>query len=195
MLALVPSTLGVLLSLGVNYVPFVETTEVAHPSSRWSTRSRCGVRGMNHSTQLVGCSVKVGSTSCHTQGHHAGRRSEHHVLLVYPEITDTHFSCLVLWCVGLLVRFLMSFLMVGALAVFQMVSALVQGLHPLGQWGKDVDVICMVVLLALSALLPLACGSWRASYAHPYIHTRESSADDEDDGSRPAGGGSSRRVR
>lgn len=41
MLALVPSGLGVLLSLGLNYVPFVETSEVTHPASRWSTRSRC----------------------------------------------------------------------------------------------------------------------------------------------------------
>lgn len=42
MLALVPSSLGLLLSLGLNYVPFVETSEVAHPNSRWSTRSRWG---------------------------------------------------------------------------------------------------------------------------------------------------------
>jgi hypothetical protein len=41
MLALVPSSLGLLLSLGMNYVPFVETSEVAHPNSRWSARSRC----------------------------------------------------------------------------------------------------------------------------------------------------------
>lgn len=89
----------------------------------------------------------------------------------------------------------MSFLMVGALAVFQMVSALVQGLHPLGDLGKAVDVVGMIVLLALSALLPLACGSWRASYAHPYIHTRESSADDDENAGRPAGASSGRRVR
>jgi hypothetical protein len=42
MLALVPSSIGLLLSLGMNYVPFVETSEVAHPNSRWSARSRCG---------------------------------------------------------------------------------------------------------------------------------------------------------
>lgn len=93
----------------------------------------------------------------------------------------------------------MSFLMVGALAVFQMASAVVQGVYPLGQLGKTVDVVGMVVLLALSALLPLSCGSWRASYAHPYIHTRESSADDEDsnNSSRPGSDGSprARRVR
>jgi hypothetical protein len=41
MLALVPSSLGLLLSLGLNYVPFVEASEMAHPSSRWSARSRC----------------------------------------------------------------------------------------------------------------------------------------------------------
>jgi len=40
LLALVPSSLGVLLSLGLNYVPFVETSEVAAPTSRWSARSR-----------------------------------------------------------------------------------------------------------------------------------------------------------
>jgi hypothetical protein len=40
MLALVPSSLGLLFSLGLNYVPFVETSEAAHPNSRWSARSR-----------------------------------------------------------------------------------------------------------------------------------------------------------
>lgn len=40
MLALVPSSLGLLFSLGLNYVPFVETSEAAHPTSRWSARSR-----------------------------------------------------------------------------------------------------------------------------------------------------------
>lgn len=40
MLALVPSTLGLLLSLGLNYVPFVESSEVVHPNSRWSARRR-----------------------------------------------------------------------------------------------------------------------------------------------------------
>lgn len=40
LLALVPSSLGVLLSFGINYVPFVEASETAHPSSRLSARSR-----------------------------------------------------------------------------------------------------------------------------------------------------------
>lgn len=70
--------------------------------------------------------------------------------------------------------------MVGALALFQMGSAVVQGVYQLGQLGKDIDVIGMLVLLVASALLPLSCGSWRATYAHPYIHTRESVADDDD---------------
>jgi hypothetical protein len=74
----------------------------------------------------------------------------------------------------------MAFLMVGALAVFQMASAVVQGTHPMGELGKVVDVVGMLVLLVLAALLPLSCGSWRAAYGHPYIHTRESIADDED---------------
>lgn len=83
-----------------------------------------------------------------------------------------------------------AFLMVGALAVFQMGSAVMQGMYHLGQLGKDLDVAGMLVLLALAALLPLSCGSWRASYAHPYIHTRESVADDDSDagGSRHADG-------
>lgn len=89
--------------------------------------------------------------------------------------------------VSALRRFLTAFLMVGVLAVFQMGSAIVQGVYRLGQLGKNVDVAGMLVLLALAALLPLSCGSWRASYAHPYIHTRESVADDDSDG------GSSRR--
>lgn len=46
MLALVPSSLGLLLSLGMNYVPFVETSEVAHPNPRWSARSRCAVSAL-----------------------------------------------------------------------------------------------------------------------------------------------------
>lgn len=81
--------------------------------------------------------------------------------------------------------------MVGALALFQMGSAVVQGVYHPGQLGKDIDVVGMLVLLVASALLPLSCGSWRASYAHPYIHTRESVADDDDEGSE---GGGSRRA-
>jgi hypothetical protein len=77
--------------------------------------------------------------------------------------------------------------MVGALAVFQMGSAVVQGVYHMGQLGKNIDVVGMLVLLMLAALLPISCGSWRASYAHAYIHTRESEEDDDE------GGDSSRR--
>jgi hypothetical protein len=77
----------------------------------------------------------------------------------------------------------MAFLMVGALAVFQMGSAVVQGVYHMGQVGKNIDVVGMLVLLMLAALLPISCGSWRASYAHPYIHTRESEDDDDGDDS------------
>jgi hypothetical protein len=87
----------------------------------------------------------------------------------------------------LLCRFLTAFLMVGALAVFQMGSAVMQGVYHLGQLGKNLDVAGMLVLLALAALLPLSCGSWRASYAHPYIHTRESFADDDSDAGSSSG--------
>jgi hypothetical protein len=78
-------------------------------------------------------------------------------------------------------RFMASFVGVGALAVYQMATAVVQGTHPFSQAGRTAAVVVMGGLLALAALLPVPCGSWRASYAHHYIHTRESALDDEDD--------------
>jgi hypothetical protein len=80
-------------------------------------------------------------------------------------------------------RFLLSFLGVGGLALYQMASAVVQAVHPFGEAGKAAIVGGMVALLALSTLLPVAAGGWcwRAVYAHPYIHTRESVCDDENE--------------
>lgn len=79
-------------------------------------------------------------------------------------------------------RFRTSFLMVGALALWQMGSAIVQAAYPLGSAGRSAVVLLMGALLGAAVLLPLpsVCGPWRAVYAHPYIHTRESLADDED---------------
>jgi hypothetical protein len=85
--------------------------------------------------------------------------------------------------------------MVGALALFQMGSAVVQGVYHLGQLGKNIDVVGMLVLLVASALLPISCGNWRATYAHPYIHTRESLADDDGEGSGRRGDDRSPRGR
>ncbi|KAF6251968.1 Nodulin-like-domain-containing protein [Scenedesmus sp. NREL 46B-D3] len=129
MLALLPTVLAALLSLGLNYVPYVEDSEACQHQQRL------------HQQQHAASSSSRWAT---TQG-----------------------------------RFLLSFLMVGVLALYQMASAVLVGQHHLSSDGKVAMVAGMLVLLALAAGLPLRCGSWRAEYGHPYIGTQESSADDE----------------
>eukprot|EP00879_Flechtneria_rotunda_P016105 GHRR01016846.1.p1 GENE.GHRR01016846.1~~GHRR01016846.1.p1 ORF type:complete len:649 (+),score=200.09 GHRR01016846.1:867-2813(+) len=115
MLAFVPPALGIIMSLGLNYVPYVETSEGLQGSKWFSTEG----------------------------------------------------------------RFLTSFLLVAALALYQMVSAVLIGQQELSPTSKQVMVAGMAGLLALAAGLPVHCSGWRAAYLHDYIHTRESAPDDE----------------
>lgn len=98
MLALVPSSVGLLLSLGMNYVPFVETSEVAHPNSRWSARSRCGCSSMQHGAadsltnlRFPGseCSSFVQQVVCHCHQGPVSTKSSGHLLS-----PDMHVSSL-----------------------------------------------------------------------------------------------------
>eukprot|EP00878_Enallax_costatus_P026131 GHUV01028014.1.p2 GENE.GHUV01028014.1~~GHUV01028014.1.p2 ORF type:complete len:147 (+),score=35.57 GHUV01028014.1:460-900(+) len=118
MLATVPSVLGLLLSLGLNYVPCVEAKEEhSGPGFSW------------HSTEG---------------------------------------------------RFLLSFTLVSLLALYQVASALLLRQQQLGQMGKDVMLVGMLLLLLLTAVLPLHCGSCSAAYGHAYTSPREGSIDGED---------------
>eukprot|EP00878_Enallax_costatus_P019833 GHUV01020938.1.p1 GENE.GHUV01020938.1~~GHUV01020938.1.p1 ORF type:complete len:645 (+),score=182.60 GHUV01020938.1:242-2176(+) len=117
MLAIVPPVLALLLSMALNYVPFVEVSE-GHNTPGYSWAS--------------------------TEG-----------------------------------RFLLSFMLVSVLALYQMASAVLVGQHEVAQAGKNVMLVGMALLLGLSAALPLQCGGWQAMYGHPYISTRESQTDEE----------------
>lgn len=45
-----------------------------------------------------------------------------------------------------------------------MAGAVLAGQHELGQTGKDVMLVGMAVLLGVAAVMPLQCGSWKATY-------------------------------
>jgi hypothetical protein len=76
----------------------------------------------------------------------------------------------------------MSFLLVAALALYQMASAVLIGQQHLSSSSMYVILGGMALLLLLAAGLPLhfGCGGCQAQYAHDYITTRESLADDEE---------------